>query len=51
VVLRRQQLHAHGTDATELEHNRIEIVGLQWKLWGALVARHAPGRAAEIRRA
>jgi hypothetical protein len=51
VVLKRQQLHAHSTDATELEQNRIEIVRLQWKLSDALVARHAPGRAAEIRTA
>lgn len=47
VVLKRQRLQAHGAEATELEQNRIEIVRLQWKLSEALVARHAPGRAAE----
>jgi hypothetical protein len=51
VVLKRQRLQVHGAEATELEQNRIEIVRLQWKLSDALVARHAPLRAAETRAA
>jgi hypothetical protein len=51
VVLERQRLQVHGAEATELEQNRIEIVRLQWKLSDALIARHAPVRAAEIRAA
>jgi hypothetical protein len=51
VVLERQRLQAHGAEATELEQNRIEIVRLQWKLSDALIARHAPVRAAETRAA
>ena len=47
VVLKRQRLQALGAEAPELEQKRIEIVRLQWKLSEALVARHAPGRAAE----
>ena len=44
----RQAMRVRGADRVELEQNRLELVGLQWRLAHAWIERrlHETGRAA-----
>ena len=46
LVAERQALRDRRADPVVLERNRLELVGCQWELSYALIARHVAPRAA-----